>query len=93
MDIGKIITAAVCLAVGLILGSAIFLAIIAHASEYTGVGRDHDGEFVIVEFDEADKRGNLSGVMWRGLEMVEVDGMWSGKGLAKFEGVKVEVVK
>ena len=93
MDIAKIITAAVCLAVGLLIGSAIFLAILAHAGEYTAVGRDTHGEMVMVEFDETDKRGNLSGVMWRGMEMVDVDGKWCGKGLAKFEGVKVEVVK
>ena len=74
MDIAKLITAAVCMAVGLWIGSAIFLAILAHAAEYTGVGRDTTGEMVLVEFDETDNRGNLSGVMWRWLEMVEVDG-------------------
>ena len=93
MDIAKIITAAVCIAVGLLIWSAIFLTILAHAGEYTGVGRDNQGEYVLVEFDETDNRGTLSGVMWRGLEMVEVDGKWCGKGLAKFEGMKVEVVK
>ena len=78
----------------LILTSAsIMLPILAHASEYTAVGRDNTGEMVLVEFDETDRRGNLSGVMWRRLEVIEVDGTWCGKGLARFEGVKVEVVK
>ena len=78
----------------LILASAsIMLPILAHAAEYTAVGRDNRGELVLVEFDETDRRGNLSGVMWRRLEVVEVDGRWCGKGLARFEGVKVEVVK
>ena len=36
----------------LILTSAsIMLPILAHASEYTAVGRDHTGEMVLVEFD------------------------------------------
>ena len=78
----------------LILASAsIMLPILAHAAEYTAVGRDNRGELVLVEFDETDRRGNLSGVMWRRLEVIEVDGKWCGKGLARFEGVKVEVVK
>ena len=93
MTAAKVITAAVCMAVGLWIGSTIFLTIIAHASEYTAVGRDAQGEMVLVEFDEADRHGNLSGIMWRRLEVVEVDGTWCGKGLARFEGVKVEVVK
>ena len=93
MTAAKTITAAVSIAVGLWVGSAIFLTILAHASEYTGVGRDHTGEMVLVEFGEADGNGNLSGVMWRGLDVMEVDGKWCGKGLARFEGVKVEVVK
>ena len=93
MTAAKTITAAVSIAVGLWIGSAIFLTILAHASEYTAVGRDNTGEMVLVEFDETDRRGNLSGVMWRRLEVVEVDGKWCGKGLARFEGVKVEVVK
>lgn len=93
MTAAKTITAAVSIAIGLWVGSAIFLTILAHASEYTGVGRDHRGELVLVEFDETDRRGNLSGVMWRRLEVIEVDGRWCGKGLARFEGVKVEVVK
>ena len=93
MTAAKTITAAVAIAVGLWIGSTIFLAILAHASEYTAVGRDHTGEMVLVEFDETDRRGNLSGVMWRRLEVVEVDGKWCGKGLARFECVKVEVVK
>ena len=93
MDIAKLITAAVCMAVGLWIGSAIFLTILAHASEYTAVGRDTHGEMVLVEFDETDRHGNLSGVMWRRLEVLEVEGKWCGKGRAKFEGVKVEVVK
>ena len=93
MDIAKLITAAVCMAVGLWIGSAIFLTILAHASEYTAVGRDTQGEMVLVEFDEADRHGNLSGVMWRRLEVIEVDGRWCGKGLARFDDVKVEVVK
>lgn len=78
----------------LILASAaILFPIIAHASEYTAVGRDNRGEMVLVEFDETDRRGNLSGVMWRRLEVVEVDGRWCGKGLARFDDVRVEVVK
>ena len=89
----KLILASASFTAGLFVGAAILLPIIAHASEYTGVGRDHTGEMVLVEFDETDKRGNLSGVMWRRLEVVEVDGTWCGKGLARFEGVKVEVVK
>ena len=93
MTAAKTITAAVSIAVGLWVGSAIFLTILAHASEYTAVGRDHTGEMVLVEFDEADRHGNLSGVMWRRMEVLEVDGKWCGKGLARFEGVKVEVVK
>ena len=93
MDIAKLITAAVCMAVGLWIGSAIFLTILAHASEYTAVGRDTQGEMVLVEFDEADRHGNLSGVMWRRLEVIDVDGRWCGKGLARFDDVKVEVFK
>ena len=93
MTAAKTITAAVSIAVGLWIGSAIFLAILAHASEYTAVGRDNTGEMVLVEFDETDRRGNLSGVMWRRLEVIEVDGRWCGKGLARFEDIKVEVVK
>ena len=65
----------------------------AHAAEYTAVGRDNSGEMVLVEFDETDRHGNLVGLMWRRLEVIEVEGRWCGKGLAKFEGVKVEVVK
>ena len=38
MTAAKTITAAVCMAVGLWVGSAIFLTILAHASEYTAVG-------------------------------------------------------
>lgn len=93
MTAAKTITAAVSIAVGLWVGLAIFLTILAHASEYTGVGRDTQGEMVLVEFDEADRHGNLSGVMWRGLDVLEVDGKWCGKGLARFDDVKVEVVK
>ena len=78
---------------GLCVGAAILLPILAHASEYTAVGRDSSGEMVLVEFDETDKAGNLSGLMWRRLEVLEVDGKWCGKGRANFEGVKVEVVK
>ena len=78
---------------GLCVGAAILLPILAHAAEYTAVGRDTQGEMVLVEFDEADRHGNLSGIMWRRLDVLEVDGKWCGKGLAKFEGVKVEVVK
>ena len=70
----------------LILASAsIMLPILAHAAEYTAVGRDNTGEMVLVEFDETDRRGNLSGVMWRRLEVIEVDGRWCGKGLARFD--------
>ena len=93
MTAAKTITAAVSVAVGLWIGSTIFLTILAHASEYTAVGRDNRGEMVLVEFDETDRRGNLSGVMWRRLEVIEVDGRWCGKGLARFDDVKVEVVK
>ena len=93
MTAAKTITAAASIAVGLWIGSTIFLTILAHAAEYTAVGRDNTGEMVLVEFDEADRHGNLSGVMWRRLEVVEVDGKWCGKGRANFEGVKVEVVK
>ena len=93
MTAAKTITAAASIAVGLWIGSTIFLTILAHAAEYTAVGRDNTGEMVLVEFDEADRHGNLSGVMWRRLEVVEVDGRWCGKGRANFEGVKVEVVK
>ena len=89
----KTITAAVSVAVGLWIGSTIFLTILAHASEYTAVGRDNTGEMVLVEFDETDKRGSLAGLMWRRLEVIEVDGRWCGKGLARFDNVKVEVVK
>lgn len=78
---------------GLCVGAAMLFPILAHASEYTAVGRDNTGEMVLVEFDEADRHGNLSGIMWRRLEVVEVEGRWCGKGQAKFEGVKVEVVK
>ena len=75
----------------LILASAsIMLPILAHAAEYTAVGRDNRGELVLVEFDETDRRGNLSGVMWRRLEVIEVEGRWCGKGLARFDDVKVE---
>ena len=93
MTAAKTITAAVCMAVGLWIGSSIFLTILAHASEYTAVGRDNTGEMVLVEFDETDKRGNLAGLMWRRLEVVEVDGTWCGNGMARFDDVRVEVVK
>ena len=78
---------------GLCVGAAILLPIIAHAAEYTAVGRDTQGEMVLVEFDETDRNGKLAGVMWRRLEVLAVDGKWCGKGRANFEGVKVEVVK
>ena len=93
MTVTKFILARASFAAGLFVGASIILPIIAHASEYTAVGRDTQGEMVLVEFDEADRHGNLSGIMWRRLEVLEVDGKWCGKGLAKFEGVKVEVVK
>ena len=89
----KLILASASFTAGLFIGAAILLPILAHAAEYTAVGRDNTGEMVLVEFDEADRHGNLSGVMWRRLEVIEVEGRWCGKGLAKFEGVKVEVVK
>ena len=73
--------------------AAMWFQVIAHAAEYTAAGLDNTGEMVLVEFDETDKHGNLSGVMWRRLEVVEVDGKWCGKGRANFEVVKVEVVK
>ena len=78
---------------GLCVGAALLFPILAHAAEYTAVGRDNRGEMVLVEFDETDKHGNLAGLMWRRLEVLGVDGKWCGKGLARFEGVKVEVVK
>ena len=78
---------------GLCVGAAILLPIIAHAAEYTAVGRDSSGEMVLVEFDETDRHGNLAGLMWRRLEVLEVDGKWCGKGSARFDDVKVEVVK
>ena len=78
---------------GLCVGAAILLPILAHAAEYTAVGRDSSGEMVLVEFDETDRNGNLAGLMWRRLEVLEVDGRWCGKGLARFDDVKVEVVK
>ena len=91
--IKKLILASASFTAGLFVGAAILLPILAHAAEYTAVGRDNTGEMVLVEFDEADRSGNLSGVMWRGMDVMEVDGKWCGKGLARFEGVKVEVVK
>ena len=93
MTVTKFILASASFTAGLFVGASIMLPILAHASEYTAVGRDNTGEMVLVEFDETDKRGNLAGLMWRRLEVVEVDGKWCGKGLARFEGVKVEVVK
>lgn len=89
----KLILASASFTAGLFIGASILLPILAHAAEYTAVGRDNTGEMVLVEFDETDRHGNLSGVMWRRLEVVEVEGRWCGKGQAKFEGVKVEVVK
>ena len=89
----KLILASASFTAGLFVGAAILLPILAHAAEYTAVGRDNTGEMVLVEFDETDNRGSLAGLMWRRLEVVEVDGRWCGKGLARFEGVKVEVVK
>ena len=93
MTVTNLILASASFTAGLFVGAAILLPIIAHAAVYTAVGRDTQGEMVLVEFDEADRHGNLSGIMWRRLEVVEVDGTWCGKGLARFEGVKVEVVK
>ena len=93
MTVTKLILASASFAAGLFVGASVILPIFAHASEYTAVGKDSSGEMVLVEFDEADRQGNLSGIMWRRLEVVEVEGRWCGKGQAKFEGVKVEVVK
>ena len=93
MTVTKFILASASFTAGLFIDAAILLPIIAHAAEYTAVGRDNTGEMVLVEFDETDKRGSLAGLMWRRLEVLEVDGKWCGKGLARFEGVKVEVVK
>ena len=93
MTVTRLILASASFTAGLFIGASILLPIIAHAAEYTAVGRDSSGEMVLVEFDEADRHGNLSGIMWRRLEVLEVDGKWCGKGLARFEGVKVEVVK
>ena len=89
----KFILAGSSFVAGLCVGAAILFPILAHASEYTAVGKDSSGEMVLVEFGETDRHGNLSGIMWRRLEVVEVEGRWCGKGQAKFEGVKVEVVK
>ena len=89
----KLILASASFTAGIFVGASVILPIFAHAGEYTAVGRDTQGEMVLVEFDETDKRGNLSGVMWRRLEVIEVDGRWCGKGLARFDDVKVEVVK
>ena len=91
--IKKLILASASFTAGLFVGAAILLPILAHAAEYTAVGRDNTGEMVLVEFDETDNRGSLAGLMWRRLEVVEVDGRWCGKGLARFDDVKVEVVK
>ena len=93
MTVPKFILASASFSAGLFVGAAILLPIIANAAEYTAVGRDNTGEMVLVEFDETDKRGSLAGLMWRRLEVLDVDGKWCGKGLARFEGVKVEVVK
>ena len=93
MKVTRFILASVSFTAGLFVGAAILLPILAHAAEYTAVGRDTQGEMVLVEFDEADRNGNLSGIMWRRMEVVEVDGRLCGKGLARFEGIKVEVVK
>ena len=93
MTVTRLILASASFTAGLFIGASILLPIIAHAAEYTAVGRDSSGEMVLVEFDETDKHGNLSGIMWRRLEVVEVDGTWCGKGLARFDDVKVEVVK
>ena len=93
MTVAKLILASASFTAGLFVGASVILPILAHASEYTAVGRDTQGEMVLVEFDEADRHGNLSGVMWRRLEVIEVDGRWCGKGLARFDDVKVEVVK
>lgn len=89
----KLILASASFTAGLFIGAAILLPILAHAAEYTAVGRDNTGEMVLVEFDETDKHGNLAGLMWRRLEVFEVDGRWCGKGLARFDDVRVEVVK
>ena len=89
----KFLLAGSSFAAGLFVGASIILPILANAAEYTAVGRDNSGEMVLVEFDETDRNGNLAGLMWRRLEVVEVDGKWCGKGRANFEGVKVEVVK
>ena len=93
MKVTRFILASVSFTAGLFVGAAILLPILAHAAEYTAVGRDTQGEMVLVEFDEADRHCNLSGIMWRRMEVVEVDGRLCGKGLARFEGIKVEVVK
>ena len=93
MKVTRLILASASFTAGLFIGAAILIPIIAHAAEYTAVGRDNTGEMVLVEFDETDRNGNLSGIMWRLLEVLEVDGKWCGKGLARFDDVKVEVVK
>ena len=93
MTVTRLILASASFTAGLFVGTAVLLPILANAAEYTAVGRDTQGEMVLVEFDEADRHGNLSGVMWRRLEVIEVDGRWCGKGLARFEDIKVEVVK
>ena len=93
MTVTKFLLASASFTAGLFIGAIFLLPILAHAAEYTAVGRDNTGEMVLVEFDETDRNGNLAGLMWRRLEVVEVDGKWCGKGRANFEGVKVEVVK
>ena len=93
MKVTRFILASVSFTAGLFVGAAILFPILAHAAEYTAVGRDNTGEMVLVEFDEPDRHGNLSGIMWRRLEVLEVDGKWCGKGRANFKGIKVEVVK
>ena len=93
MKVTRLILASASFTAGLFIGAAILIPIIAHAAEYTAVGRDNTGEMVLVEFDETDRNGNLAGLMWRRLEVVEVDGRWCGKGMARFDDVKVEVVK
>ena len=93
MKVTRLILASASFTAGLFIGEAFLLPVIAPAAEYTAVGRDTHGEMVLVEFDETDRHGNLSGVMWRRLEVIEVDGTWCGKGLARFDDVKVEVVK
>lgn len=78
--------------VGAVIGSWIFLSVMANAADYTAIGHNNKGETIVVEFYEVDKQGSLSGFMWNGLNKKRVSGIWFGKGMALFHGVEVRVV-